>query len=170
MLRNAGSACDCGHARNGKGLTCGSATRIIPRLHRRRPMKWTRRHHGCCDVLADHAPVAQLDRAPGYELGGREFESLRARHAGSRVLRHPLFLWYLAKVAMTAGRLTLCGGVRTIAGCPDVRASAFRGIAQSGSAPALGAGCRGFESLYPDHPPSTQAKAAGRCVRLVMRP
>src|SRR3546814_16048654 len=25
------------------------------------------------------APVAQLDRAPGYELGGREFESLRAR-------------------------------------------------------------------------------------------
>lgn len=27
----------------------------------------------------------------------------------------------------------------------------LRGIAQSGSAPALGAGCRGFESLYPDH-------------------
>src|SRR5690606_27788230 len=26
-----------------------------------------------------------------------------------------------------------------------------RGIAQPGSAPALGAGCRGFESLYPDH-------------------
>ena len=26
----------------------------------------------------------------------------------------------------------------------------FRGIAQSGSAPALGAGCREFESLYPD--------------------
>jgi putative oxygen-independent coproporphyrinogen III oxidase len=26
------------------------------------------------------APVAQLDRAPGYELGGREFESLRAHH------------------------------------------------------------------------------------------
>ena len=25
-----------------------------------------------------------------------------------------------------------------------------RGVAQSGSAPALGAGCRGFESLYPD--------------------
>lgn len=25
-----------------------------------------------------------------------------------------------------------------------------RGIAQSGSAPALGAGCRGFESLYPE--------------------
>ena len=27
----------------------------------------------------DQAPVAQLDRAPGYEPGGREFESLRAR-------------------------------------------------------------------------------------------
>ena len=28
--------------------------------------------------------------------------------------------------------------------------SSVRGIAQSGSAPALGAGCREFESLYPD--------------------
>ncbi len=26
----------------------------------------------------------------------------------------------------------------------------FRGIAQPGSAPALGAGCREFKSLYPD--------------------
>ena len=26
------------------------------------------------------APVAQLERAPDYEYGGREFESLRARH------------------------------------------------------------------------------------------
>ena len=25
------------------------------------------------------APVAQLERVPGYEPGGREFESLRAR-------------------------------------------------------------------------------------------
>src|SRR6185369_6439723 len=30
------------------------------------------------------APVAQLDRAPGYELGGREFESLRARHTNKK--------------------------------------------------------------------------------------
>ena len=28
----------------------------------------------------DDAPVAQLDRVPGYEPGGREFESLRAHH------------------------------------------------------------------------------------------
>jgi hypothetical protein len=27
-----------------------------------------------------NSPVAQLDRAPDYESGGREFESLRARH------------------------------------------------------------------------------------------
>ena len=28
-----------------------------------------------------NAPVAQLDRVPGYEPGGREFESLRARQS-----------------------------------------------------------------------------------------
>ena len=32
-------------------------------------------------ILWHYAPVAQLDRVPGYELGGREFESLRARHS-----------------------------------------------------------------------------------------
>src|SRR5580693_3603229 len=31
------------------------------------------------DLSAD-APVAQLDRAPDYESGGRKFESFRARH------------------------------------------------------------------------------------------
>ncbi len=31
--------------------------------------------------LASNAPVAQLDRAPGYELGGRRFESFRARQS-----------------------------------------------------------------------------------------
>ncbi len=29
------------------------------------------------------APVAQLDRVPGYELGGRRFESFRARQFSS---------------------------------------------------------------------------------------
>ena len=33
--------------------------------------------HRCSET---HAPVAQLDRVPGFEPGGREFESLRARH------------------------------------------------------------------------------------------
>jgi hypothetical protein len=30
--------------------------------------------------MGNQAPVAQLDRVPGFEPGGREFESLRARH------------------------------------------------------------------------------------------
>ncbi len=34
-----------------------------------------------------HAPVAQLDRASGFEPEGREFESLRARHFPARVAR-----------------------------------------------------------------------------------
>ena len=32
----------------------------------------------------NNAPVAQLDRVPGYEPGGREFESLRARQKKSK--------------------------------------------------------------------------------------
>ena len=33
------------------------------------------------------APVAQLDRVPGYEPGGREFESLRARQMKTTTLK-----------------------------------------------------------------------------------
>jgi hypothetical protein len=33
---------------------------------------------------ASNAPVAQLDRASGFEPEGREFESLRARHSNPR--------------------------------------------------------------------------------------
>jgi hypothetical protein len=36
--------------------------------------------HPGSEVKHFSAPVAQLDRVPGYELGGREFESLRAHH------------------------------------------------------------------------------------------
>jgi hypothetical protein len=32
------------------------------------------------NAQAKNAPVAQLDRAPDYESGGRTFESFRARH------------------------------------------------------------------------------------------
>jgi hypothetical protein len=43
----------------------------------------------------DGAPVAQLDRASGYEPEGREFESLRAHHSNLHryhklKLEHPL--------------------------------------------------------------------------------
>ena len=38
------------------------------------PVPWVEAGSG------NKAPVAQLDRAPDYESGGQEFESLRARH------------------------------------------------------------------------------------------
>ena len=41
----------------------------------------------------DKAPVAQLDRVPGYEPGGREFESLRARQMTKGPHRGPFFIW-----------------------------------------------------------------------------
>ena len=34
-------------------------------------------------IAPSNAPVAQLDRVPGYELGCREFESLRAHQLSS---------------------------------------------------------------------------------------
>src|SRR5438132_288154 len=40
---------------------------------------------------ASNAPVAQLDRVPGYELGGREFESLRARQTKKNAGLAPAF-------------------------------------------------------------------------------
>ena len=39
--------------------------------------------------LSFQAPVAQLDRVPGYEPGGREFESLRAHQ-----MRKPPNGWF----------------------------------------------------------------------------
>ena len=39
----------------------------------------------------------------------------------------------------------------TFVGCDEHRSRNLRGVAQSGSAPALGAGRRGFKSLHPDH-------------------
>ena len=39
----------------------------------------------------DNALVAQLDRAPDYESGGREFESSRARHSLSNLGNHKRF-------------------------------------------------------------------------------
>src|SRR5947209_3640998 len=50
------------------------------------------RHIGALrpEMPAKDAPVAQLDRAPDYESGGQEFESLRARH-----LSHWQYAFYL---------------------------------------------------------------------------
>ena len=61
-----------------------------------------------------NAPVAQLDRAPDYESGGREFESLRARHFAVRraSVRWPalphlshLFIYLIYRVCAGRGRL-----------------------------------------------------------------
>src|SRR4051812_24504134 len=41
------------------------------------------------------APVAQLDRAPDYESGGREFESLRARHFSSKLDQRAGHSWHV---------------------------------------------------------------------------
>ena len=79
------------------------------------------------------APVAQLDRAPGYELGGRRFESFRARQ----------FRWKVSRFGGVSSKLISFKRSSAVHGF-------YRGIAQSGSAPALGAGCREFESLYPE--------------------
>ena len=38
-------------------------------------------------VFFKNAPVAQLDRAPDYESGGQEFESLRVRHLNFGISR-----------------------------------------------------------------------------------
>src|SRR5438445_11234386 len=46
--------------------------------HRGRP---SRPDRGLVSCRPCCAPVAQLDRAPDYESGGQEFESLRARHS-----------------------------------------------------------------------------------------
>ena len=44
--------------------------------------------------------------------------------------------------------IDLCGWEEYYLG--SVLGTGSRGVAQSGSAPALGAGCREFESLHPD--------------------
>ena len=75
---------------------------------------------------ARKAPVAQLDRVSGYEPEGREFESLRARQILCDLL--------------TGKEIDVI-----------VQIGFSRGVAQPGSATALGAVGRGFESLHPDH-------------------
>src|SRR5215469_6682516 len=50
--------------RSGQGSRSGATPRVAA---------------GTSLTLLSGAPVAQLDRVPGYEPGGREFESLRAR-------------------------------------------------------------------------------------------
>src|SRR5580692_7767976 len=54
-------------------------TVTVPSVHRDRKPDTPRRPQIL--IRWRHAPVAQLDRASGFEPEGREFESLRARHS-----------------------------------------------------------------------------------------
>ena len=63
----------------GGSLSCQPRTEAIAM----RPQPRLDRHARCRRKL--DAPVAQLDRAPDYESGGRTFESFRARHFARRI-------------------------------------------------------------------------------------
>src|ERR1700722_2861144 len=63
------------------------------------------------------APVAQLDRAPDYESGGQEFESLRARHLRTKPRR---FAPWVCRPAMTAARVVLCPMILTLSSSTSI--------------------------------------------------
>ena len=71
-----------GWTQNIPGETCveGSIVPNVPKVHVE-GMKEVA--VSCCHENIISAPVAQLDRASGYEPEGREFDSLRARHFSS---------------------------------------------------------------------------------------
>src|SRR5450631_1358887 len=50
------------------------------------------------------APVAQLDRAPGFEPGGRRFESVRARFRSNTYTRLFFVLCYSKHIVLFKGR------------------------------------------------------------------
>ena len=54
------------------------------------------------------APVAQLDRVPGYEPGGREFESLRAHHLRQKSQQASLAGFFVGRHLAT-GRMATRG-------------------------------------------------------------
>ena len=60
-----------------------------------------------------------------------------------------MFQWGLSSV----GRATALQAVGQGFEPPSLHQTLYRGLAQSGSAPALGAGGRRFESYIPDHMP-----------------
>ncbi len=61
------------------------------------------------------APVAQLDRAFGYEPKGREFESLRAHHLDQQTTRFPI----KAKALRQLNWCTIAG-FRTLPPCANL--------------------------------------------------
>ena len=88
--------------RRKKRLTSPIPIRIIPRLPQAARSACVVINYAA--ALAERigrigfsAPVAQLDRAPGYELGGREFESLRARQLKTKGAAAPFVVCWTKK-------------------------------------------------------------------------
>src|SRR5690606_8263620 len=70
-----------------------------------------------------NAPVAQLDRVPGFEPGGREFESLRARQFAlgarrPRMARTRPAVIAIARARTTTARSACCRATSAISSSP----------------------------------------------------
>jgi hypothetical protein len=65
-------------------------------------------------ILEPHycAPLAQLDRASGYEPEGREFESLRARHKFNNLGHSRLSALCYCPLSVRLGSIDACGALR----------------------------------------------------------
>ena len=96
------------------------------------------RREGVQEVLADE--IADETRRTGAAQSGGE------REEGSATARG--FCDSSATVGVQERNKRNCGAVGN---CSKIRVTQSRGVAQPGSAPALGAGGRWFESSRPDH-------------------
>lgn len=75
--------------------------------------------------VPEKAPVAQLDRVPGYELGGRRFESFRARQIiKQKAATESLGSRFLFPSPMTIRFAPVCLGPRS----RGIRLSALQGM------------------------------------------
>src|SRR5947207_9113520 len=75
--------------------SCGAWSCLPSRCAAADRTPWTARSAGSSeslDIIRPFAPVAQLDRVPGYEPGGRGFKSCRARQFLQALSRVPLDL------------------------------------------------------------------------------
>jgi hypothetical protein len=108
------------------------------------------------------API--LPGVLGVDQNDTNIAQMRRQWIGDRALGHRVFAVFFARVHSLADaknsfgfRLTLTEAVSRMPPLSEGFSQHLphRGIAQSGSAPALGAGCREFESLYPDQLPAT---------------
>src|SRR3954453_6312707 len=63
------------------------------------------------EMPAKNAPVAQLDRAPDYESGGQEFESLRARQQPKNPLvsgNNSISQWFRPAALVSSSGIKRC--------------------------------------------------------------